>query len=293
MSKKKRGLGRGLDSLLGTQKKVEQASHDSQALRQLPIEWLQPCRFQPRKHFDAAGLQELADSLKAQGMIQPISARSLGNDAYEIIAGERRWRAAQMLGWREVPVVVHEVGDQVVMAMALIENIQREDLNPLEEAEALGRLLDECGMTHQEVAEAVGRSRTAVTNLLRLRELEPAVKTLLENGELDMGHARALLALEKEEQPTAAREVVRRGLNVRQTEQLVRGWGKKAEDGGKPRPRDRDVERLENRLGEHLGTRVALQHNARGKGRMVVDFHSLDELEGILEKLGIPLNDLP
>ncbi len=292
MSKKKRGLGRGLDSLLGTQKKVAATGPDDSGLRQMPVEWLEPCRFQPRRHFDPTGLQELADSLKAQGMIQPISARPLAKERFEIIAGERRWRAAQMLGWRDVPVVVHEASDEVVMAMALIENIQREDLTPLEEAEALGRLLDECGMTHQQVAEAVGRSRTAVTNLLRLRELEPPVRAMLEARELDMGHARALLGLQGGEQVEAAREVVRRGLNVRQTEKLVREWGRKP--AARPtRPRDRDVERLENLLGEHLGTRVVLQHNARGKGRMLVDFHSLDELEGILEKLGISLDELP
>ncbi len=292
MSKKKRGLGRGLDSLLAGGN-ADAGRETGGRLREMPIEWLQSCRFQPRRNFDATALQELADSLKAQGMIQPISARRLERDRYEIIAGERRWRAAQMLGWREVPVVVHEASDEVVMAMALIENIQREDLSPLEEAEALGRLLDEFGMTHQQVAEAVGRSRAAVTNLLRLRELEPAVKRLLEERALEMGHARALLGLQGPEQVKVAEQVVERGLNVRQTEQLVRSRQTQEKKTDRDKPRDRDVERLERLLGEHLGTRVALNHNARGKGRMVVDFHSLDELEGILEKLGIPLDELP
>jgi ParB family chromosome partitioning protein len=235
---KKRGLARGLDALLGggrpsktepaeTTSVVETSDAPSSAKvaegqSVLPVEFLQRGRYQPRRHFDENKLQELADSIKAQGMVQPIVVRSVGDNNYEIIAGERRWRAAQLAGLAEVPVFIREVDDQTAMAMALIENIQRDDLNPLEEAVALHRLLDEFGLTHQEIANAVGKSRTAVTNLMRLLELAPEVKALVDDRKLDMGHARALLALKAGDQRKAANEVVKKGLSVRATEALVK-----------------------------------------------------------------------
>ena len=290
---KKRGLGRGLDALLGASQPAEHAQDESDApapapATSLPVDLIQRGRYQPRRNFDEDKLRELADSINAQGMVQPIVVRPLGDNKYEIIAGERRWRAAQMAGLSEVPVVVREVDDQSAMAMALIENIQRDDLNPLEEATALHRLLNEFELTHQLVAQAVGKSRTTVTNLIRLLDLNPEVKDLLERGEIEMGHARALLALDGKTQTEAAKQVAAKGLSVRETEALVRRLSE-------PRPsatsqpaeeeQDPDVRRLLSDLTERLGAKVALQQGAGGKGRLVISYNNLEELEGILDHI--------
>ncbi len=300
---KKRGLARGLDALLGGGKpsKTEPAETTSvvetsdapssaevaEGQSVLPVEFLQRGRYQPRRHFDENKLQELADSIKAQGMVQPIVVRSVGDNNYEIIAGERRWRAAQLAGLAEVPVFIREVDDQTAMAMALIENIQRDDLNPLEEAVALHRLLDEFGLTHQEIANAVGKSRTTVTNLMRLLELAPEVKALVDERKLDMGHARALLALKAGDQRKAANEVVKKGLSVRATEALVKALlnPKPAASKKTGAVYDNDTRRLLDDLTDRLGAKVDLKQTGKGKGTLQISFNSLDELEGILEHI--------
>jgi len=286
MAAKKRGLGRGLDALLGgsVPPTVEQAAEAGE-LRTIPVELIQRGRYQPRKDMHPETLQELADSIRAQGVVQPIVIRPVDAGRYEIIAGERRWRAAQMAGLGEIPAVVRDVPDRSAIAMALIENIQRENLNPLEESMALRRLIEEFELTHQQAAEAVGRSRAAVSNLLRLLELEPEVQDLLRAGGLEMGHARALLALKGEPQVEAARTVTRKGLSVRETEALVRRLGEAPPAPKKSRPADPDVRRLEEQLSERLGAAVRIQQAGKGKGRLVIRYHSLDELEGILARL--------
>jgi ParB family chromosome partitioning protein len=253
------------------------------ALKMLPVDLLRPGRYQPRKTFNEDALQELADSIKAQGIIQPIVVRSM-NGGYEIIAGERRWRAAQLAGMHDVPVIVKELTDEAALAMSLIENIQRKDLNVMEEAEALDRLIREFRLTHQEVAQAVGKSRTGVTNLLRLLKLNVDVRLLVENGDIEMGHARALLGLEGLEQSKVAQAIVKRGLSVRQTEVLIRRVHdvKAAHKGEVVKP-DPDVIRLQTELAERLGADVHIQHSAKGKGRLVINYNSLEELQGILE----------
>jgi len=290
---KKRGLGRGLDALLGGaqpgQSEQEPDSNPpavpSGAPTELPVERIQRGRYQPRRIFDEDKLRELADSIAAQGMVQPIVVRRTDADKYEIVAGERRWRAAQLAGLAQVPVVVRQVDDQAAMAMALIENIQRDDLNPLEEAGAMHRLLEEFSLTHQQVAQAVGKSRTTVTNLIRLLELDPAVKSLLEQGAIEMGHARALLALKSgSQQAQAAADVARKGLSVREAEALVRRL-LNAEHAPSKQPaaeQDPDVRRLLEDLTDRLGAKVALKQGAGGKGRLEISYNSLDELEGIL-----------
>jgi ParB family chromosome partitioning protein len=297
MTIKKRGLGRGLDALLShataasaaasaTPAATAAAADRGERLLQLPVDVLRRGRYQPRSDMRPETLQDLADSIRAQGVVQPIVVRPIGANAYEIIAGERRWRAAQLAGLHEVPAVVRDVPDQAAMAMALIENIQREDLNPLEEALALKRLIEEFGLTHQLAAEAVGRSRAAVSNLLRLFELNEDVKHRIEQREIDMGHARALLALQGPLQSEAARRVAAKGLSVRETEQLVR---RLQGEGGPTRAAhptpDPDVRRLQEDLSGRLGASVDIQYNAKGKGRLVVHYNSLDELEGILEHI--------
>ncbi|RME32395.1 MAG: ParB/RepB/Spo0J family partition protein [Gammaproteobacteria bacterium] len=287
MSKKKHGLGRGLDALLGMGAGTLLEPEEEPLLRQLPVEMIQQGRYQPRHDIRSETLQELADSIRAQGVVQPIVVRPLeSQDGYEIIAGERRWRAAQIAGLTEVPAIVKQVPDQAAMSIALIENIQREELNPLEEALALQRLITEFELTHQEVAEAVGRSRAAVSNLLRLLELTEEVKRMLEVGDIEMGHARALLPLDESLQVKAAHQVIARGLSVRETEALVRRF---QQEGAPPAPEkpapDPDTRRLETDLGEKLGARVQLRHGARGKGRLVIHYNSLDELEGILSHI--------
>ncbi|MDY6941540.1 MAG: ParB/RepB/Spo0J family partition protein [Pseudomonadota bacterium] len=287
MSVKKRGLGRGLDSLLGTVPGKGEAPGGAERLQHLPIEFLSPGPHQPRQVMSQAALEELAESIRAQGIVQPIVVRALGADRYEIIAGERRWRAAQLAGLATVPCVVREVSDRAATAIALIENIQREDLSPMEEAQALDRLRHEFELTHQQVADAVGRSRATVTNLMRLIELNSDVKERLQNRELEMGHARALLGLNGRAQSEAAKAVVDRGLTVRQTEKLVRATidppQKKGADSRSERV-DADVARLQEELSECLGARVTLQHR-EGKGKVVIHYHSLDELDGIIRHL--------
>lgn len=283
MVAKKRGLGRGLEALLP---KKEKAAPLKTGLEEIPIEFIQPGKYQPRTYFAEESIAELSDSIKAQGVIQPIVLRPISDDRYEIIAGERRWRAAQLAGFDKIPAVIRTVDDESALAMSLIENIQREDLNPLEEATALKRLIDDFQFTHQEVADAVGKSRSAVTNTLRLTQLARPVSEMLVAGDLEMGHARALLTLEFNEQVRVAKQVVARGLNVRQTEELVRIAGKISENAGeKPRP-DADTRRLEQNLGQTLGQPVQIKHTKSGAGKLVITYNSLDELDGILLKMG-------
>jgi len=289
---KKRGLGRGLDALLGASQTAAQ-DDDTENLavagighaHRLPVDIIRRGRYQPRRSFDEDRLRELADSITAQGMVQPIVVRPVGDRQYEIIAGERRWRAAQIAGLADVPVVIYEVDDQSAMAMALIENIQRDDLNPLEEAGALHRLLNEFELTHQQVAQAVGKSRTTVTNLIRLLDLNPEVKELVERGEIEMGHARALLALQGATQTSAATKVAAKGLSVRETEALVRRLSQPPKPSAEPVGEDPDVRRLLSDLTDRLGAKVSLQQGAGRSGRLVISYNNLEELEGILDHI--------
>ena len=277
-----RGLWRGLDALLGSD---EPAPAGGEALAALAIDALQPGRFQPRARIGQEGLAELAESIKAQGVMQPILARPLGAGRYEIVAGERRWRAARMAGLATVPALVREVPDRHALAIALVENLQREDLNPLDEATGMKRLIEEFGMTHAEAAGAVGRSRAAVTNALRLLELAPPVQELLREGKLDMGHARALLALPALRQIDLARETVARRLSVRQVEKRVAGLTARGATRTRVRA-DRDVARLEDELSGELGTTVTIRTGAKpGSGKLVIHYSSLDQLEALLNRL--------
>lgn len=283
MAIKRHGLGRGLDALLGIGMAGALAgSNQTCEIKMLPIDLIQRSRFQPRFDIRPETLETLADSIRGQGIIQPILVRPLADlGRYEIIAGERRWRAAQMAGLHQVPAIVQEVPDRTALSLALIENIQREDLNPLEEAEALARLVNEFELTHQEVAEAVGRSRTTVTNLLRLLDLGEDVKRLVKAGDLEMGHARALLALEGLSQSKAAQQIVAQGLSVREAERLVQ----RLLNSTKARTlseRDPNTIRLEEQLSLRLGASVAVWHDSKGKGTLVIRYNSLDELDGIL-----------
>lgn len=291
MSAKKRGLGRGLDALLATSQSTQASAEPAGSeLNKLPIEWLSPGKYQPRKDMSPEALEDLASSIRSQGVIQPVVVRQTGDNQYEIIAGERRWRAAQLAGLDVIPCLIKDVPDESAVAIALIENIQREDLNAMEEAQALDRLMIEFALTHQEVAEAVGKSRTTVTNLLRLNKLNDDVKKLVEYGDIEMGHARALLSLEGEQQSEAAQHVSGKGLTVRDTEKLV----KKMLEPAAPKPEkkvDPDVARLATRLSENVGAPVTIDHNAKGKGKMTINFASLDELDGILTKLKLNEQD--
>src|SRR5262245_39765072 len=279
---KLKGLGRGLDALLGTD---EVSAPPSEALATLAIDTLQPGRFQPRLSYDQSALAGLAESIKAQGVMQPILARPLGNGRYEIVAGERRWRAARLAGLTTVPALVRELPDRSALALALIENIQREDLNPLDEAAGLKRLLEEFGMTHADAAEALGRSRTAITNSLRLLELAPPVQELLREGKLDMGHARALPGLPVLRQIELALEVVTKQLSVRQVEGLVSAALERPALGGRARV-DRDVVRLEEEISQRLGTTVRIRHaGKKGAGKLIVYYASLEHLDALLAKL--------
>ncbi|MEQ1621844.1 MAG: ParB/RepB/Spo0J family partition protein [Methylococcales bacterium] len=280
MAEKRRGLNRGLDALLG----AVSLSEEKEQLQTLPIEYMQRGKYQPRKDIDPERLQELADSIKAQGIIQPIVVRKIGSEKYEIIAGERRWRAAQLIGLQLVPVVIRVIDDRGAMAVALIENIQREDLNPLEEAEALRRLLDEFEMTHQQIADAVGKSRVTVTNLLRLMELQPEVKKLLIHKQLEMGHARAILSLDGAAQIAAANKIVKSGLTVRAAEQLVREMQKEPKEV-KAKVVDKDALRLQEDLTAKFGAKVSIEHKDTGAGRVIISYTSLEELDGILEQI--------
>jgi ParB family transcriptional regulator, chromosome partitioning protein len=304
MSQKKPVMGRGLEALLGQMTRRPEAAPGAppappgpaklpgDELAHVPLDLLQRGKYQPRVDMRQESLQELADSIKAQGVVQPIVVRPIDGAAvgasqrYEIVAGERRWRAAQIAGLPTIPAVIRRVPDEAAIAMALIENIQREDLNPLEEARALERLINEFGITHQQAADAVGRSRAAVSNLLRLLELAPEVTALVEHRELEMGHARALLSLtQRRHQIEVGALVAKKGLSVRETEALVRSMLARASGGGESKeskPIDPNVQRLQDDLSEKLGAVVQIQHSASGKGKVVVSYHSLDELDGIL-----------
>ncbi len=274
---KLKGLGRGLDALLGN----EPGSARNETLRQIDVARLVPGKYQPRTRMDEAALAELAQSIKSQGLMQPIVVRSIASGQFEIIAGERRWRAAQLAGVAHIPALVREIPDSQALAWSLIENIQREDLNPLEEAKGLNRLVQEFAMTHDQAALAVGRSRSAVTNLLRLLNLSPAVQELLNNNAIDMGHARALLGLTQTKQNELARRIVNKQLSVRETERLV---GQKPTAPGKAKKADRDILRLQETLSQKLGTVVTLRHGKKGAGQIVIRYANLDELEGLLAK---------
>ena len=291
MIHRKPTLGRGLADLLGARAPAAAAAPVGEQLAKLPLDLLQRGRYQPRLDMRPETLVELADSIKAQGVVQPIVVRALGapdggeSQRYEIIAGERRWRAAQMAGLTEIPAVIRHIPDNAAIALALIENIQRENLSPLEEARALTRLITDFGLTHQEAADAIGRSRASVSNMLRLLELAPEVCELLEKRTIEMGHARALLALTQRRQQTEVGLLVaRKGLSVRETEALVRRIQAPAAGGSAQAAASRDpnVERLEQELAEKLGARVAIQQGSRGRGKLVVSYNSLDELDGIL-----------
>ncbi|MFZ5561590.1 MAG: ParB/RepB/Spo0J family partition protein [Pseudomonadota bacterium] len=290
---KKRGLGggRGLDALLSGVRQVKEtvaAVEEGKLpmdgeLKSLPVEFLQRGRYQPRRDMDPAALQELADSIKAQGVMQPIVARPIGENKYEIIAGERRWRATQLAGIDSIPVIVRSIPDETAIAMALIENVQRENLNPMEEAIALQRFADEFQFTHQQIADAVGKSRATVTNMLRLMALNAEAKTMLERGDLEMGHAKALLGLPENMQGKAAKAVVAKSLSVRQTEAMVRTLlAQKDQPELTDKTLDPNVRKLQDEIGERLGAPVQIEYNARGKGRLIISYSSLDELDGIL-----------
>ena len=299
MSVKKRGLGRGLDALLGAGRTVQPVSLDTPdlqgessasiegaLLRELPVDLIQRGKYQPRRDMEQESLRELADSIIAQGVMQPIVVRPISDKKFEIIAGERRWRAAQLAGLDVIPAVVRDVSDQAAIAMALIENIQREDLNPIEEAASLARLQREFDLTQQEVATAVGKSRSTVANLLRLMTLQEDVRRLVEHGDLEMGHARALLGLEGANQSQAARMVVAKGLTVRQTEALVRNLlTQKKQPAGNKNKMDPNIRHLQDDLSRRLGAAVSIQHSAKGRGKLVLSYNSLDELDGILSHI--------
>ena len=302
---KKRGLGRGLDALLGEaatpvsiqpkQNNDEQpanAAVDTDtpialdgSLRNVPIEFMQRGRYQPRRDMQPEALEELANSIRSQGIMQPIVVRPIDGGRYEIIAGERRWRACQLAGLDTVPALIREVPDESAAAMALIENLQREDLNPMEEALAMVRLQKEFELTHAEIAQLVGKSRTTITNLLRLTGLREEVQTLLENGDIEMGHGRALLGLAQEEQSAAASTVVSRGLSVRQPEALVRRLVEEKTSSKPQKSLDPDIKQLQESLSERLGSPVAIQHGAKGRGTLSIKYSSLDELDGILNHI--------
>lgn len=290
MPAKKKPLGRNLSSMLSKstlQHAVEsgRAAGARDSMQDLPLDVITPGPYQPRSVFDAKRLEELAESIRHQGVIQPVVVRHAGDRQYQLIAGERRWRAAQLAGVEYIPAIIRDVPDEIAIAMALVENIQRENLNPIEEAAALKRLVDEFQMTHQEAGEAVGRSRSAVSNLLRLLELSEEVRELVDARHLEMGHARALLSLDAEKQAQAAREVVKKTLSVRETEELVRRM--------KNPPRknvpvqDPDIRRLQDTLSDKLCAKVKLTHTAKGSGKMVISYNSADELQGILEQMGL------
>ena len=311
MAVKKRGLGRGLDALLGSASRsaqqavaeaapvaaplelkavpvaesVPEAPAADSVLRMLPVDIIQRGKYQPRIDMHQESLQDLADSISAQGVVQPIVVRSIGEGRYEIIAGERRWRASQLAGLHEIPAIVRVVEDREAIAIALIENIQREDLNPLEEARALERLIREFEITHEQAAAAVGRSRAAVSNLLRLLDLEDAVKEMVEQGKLEMGHARALLALRAGQQIEAARQVVNRGLTVRATEGLVKSLQRPPPVRLAAVKKDANIQHLETDLSDKLGASVAIRQGRGGKGKLEISYNSLDELDGILEHI--------
>ena len=293
MATKRQSLGKGLDALLGLAEDInadqelannEKTASDG-ALKYIPVEFLQRGEYQPRREFNSDSLQELADSIASQGLIQPIVVREITQNKYEIIAGERRWRAAQLAGLDTVPSLVREISDQATIAMALIENIQREDLNAIEESQALIRLQDEFNLTQQQVAQAVGKSRSAVTNLMRLASLQPMVQQQLERGDIELGHAKCLLALEGETQILAARTVASDGLTVRQTEVLVKKLQSPDTQIKTKTTPNQDILNLQNQLSEKLGAAVKIQHGSKGAGKLTIGYNSVDELDGILSHL--------
>ncbi len=283
MAKPNKGLGRGLDALLSGSK-----SEKDDVLRDLSVTLLKPGKYQPRSYMDQASLQELAASIKSQGVMQPILVRQLEDESYEIIAGERRWRASQIAGLTHVPVLVRSVKDNVALAMALIENIQRENLNPLEEAIGIQRLIDEFEMTHQTAADAVGRSRSAASNLLRLLKLSQLVQTMLMEGKLDMGHARALLVLDGAQQIAAANQIVLEQMSVRDAEKLAQNWSKEAVEkpvASNNKPVNRDVLRLQEQLSDSMGTSVEIKQSGKGSGKLVISYTSNDHLEELISRI--------
>ena len=293
----KKKLGRSpLDAFLSKPNKTSNNKEKNQEstqkvelqgeLRKLPVEFMQPGQYQPRKIMTDDALEELASSIKAQGIIQPIVVREIGKDKYEIIAGERRWRASQIAELDVIPCLVKDIPDEAAIAMALIENIQREDLNAMEEAIALQRLMQEFNLTHQQTADAVGKSRTTVTNLLRLLSLTEVCRTMLERGDLEMGHARALLSLTSDEQTSIARTVVAKGLTVRDTEKLVRNQASSIRVKSKIK-QDPHLDQLERQISDKLGAPIKIQHSSKGKGKLVIQYNSLDELDGVLKHMGI------
>ena len=282
MTARHKGLGRGLDALLGGRTK----SYEEDTLAQLPVSSLRPGKYQPRTRMDEASLAELAESIRARGVIQPIVVRPVSDSQYEILAGERRWRAAKLANLDRIPAVIREVPDEAALGIGLIENIQREDLNPIEEAAGLKRLIEEFKLTHEEVARAIGRSRTGVTNLLRLLELAPAVQALVQDGAIDMGHARALLAVSKARQVELAHQIVEKGLSVRDTERLVQDASHAPKTAHRAAPRlDSDTRRLQEELSESLGAQVRLKPRRGGRGSVLIEYASLDELQGLIVKL--------
>ncbi|MFA7321082.1 MAG: ParB/RepB/Spo0J family partition protein [Dokdonella sp.] len=290
MAAKKRGLGlgRGLDALLGGNDDVDaagSAGNGDSELRSLAVASITAGKYQPRRHFDDDLLQELADSIKVQGVIEPIIVRGVAGGRFEIIAGERRWRASQLAGMSEIPALVRDIDDRAAIAIALVENIQREDLSPLEEAHSLARLIAEFKLTHQQAADAVGRSRAAVTNLLRLLELPEAIRKMLDEGTLEMGHARALLPLAEARAIALARKAIDNDWSVRELEAAVRNASELPQGKPPKARRDADIEALENELAEKLGARVAINHGRGGRGKLVISYHSLDELDGILGRI--------
>jgi ParB family chromosome partitioning protein len=295
MTRKQKGLGRGLEALLGGDRPNPQAAAAGEQLSMLRLDALRPGRYQPRSRMDESALQDLAASLRTHGMMQPIVVRPAG-EGWEIIAGERRFRAARLAGMTEVPVIVREVPDEQALQLALIENIQRENLNPLEEAQAIRRLIDEFGFSHEQAADAIGRSRSATSNILRLLNLADPVQTMLLAGDLDMGHARALLALDRAAQIMVAHEVVERRLSVRETEKLVQKALTGEDDAASPRGRRQavlsgDIARLQERLADTLAAPVTLRANAKGRGTLTIGFGDLEQFQGLLERLGLAADE--
>lgn len=289
--KKARGLGRGLDILLSTiQKETAVTAEDSLStqainIRKMPVESLQRGKYQPRRDIQPDALQELANSIKSQGILQPLVVRSIGANKYEIIAGERRWRAAQLIGLAEVPAIIRDVPDEAAMAMSLIENIQRENLNPLEEAIALQRLLEEFQLTHQQISEAVGKSRTTITNTLRLTHLEPQVQLMLQAEELEVGHAKVILALHGAEQLKAAHIIASKKLSVRETERLVKQLQHPTSPKNERKTPNPNIKHLEQKLCEQLGAMVEIKHTHTGKGKLIIQYTNLEQLDGILQHI--------
>ncbi|XXG31045.1 MAG: ParB/RepB/Spo0J family partition protein [Ferrovum myxofaciens] len=287
--KKIKGLGRGLDALLGEDRGERDEQNKNDRLIFIDIDQLQPGKYQPRTKMDATSLEELAQSIKNQGLLQPILVRAMATGTYEIIAGERRWRASRIAGLTEIPVMIRNIPDETALAVGLIENIQRENLNPLEEAQGLERLIDEFGMTHEGAAQAVGRSRSAVTNLLRLLQLSENVQSLLMEGMIEMGHARAMISLPELLQKEMALEVVDKQLSVRQTEQRVKKLQNPISVNKTPEvlERSRDILKLEESLADHFGTQVLLKSGSKGQGSVTIKFTNLDQLDGILLRFGL------